>query len=299
MENLSDFYLKKFNWIPEEVTKNMGHFNVFPVLKFDASVKPKPLPYRRRDFYKIMLVWGDIDVYYADKVIPIKRPSLVFSNPQIPYKCERLENTEGGSYCIFNQTFFEGFGNLTQYSVFKPGENHVFELDEKQFEFVKTIYARMHEEIASEYVHKFDALRNLVFELLHVAMKMQPVDQYDRHPMNASQRISGMFLELLERQFPIDENFPKIQLKTPSEFATQLNVHVNHLNRSLKEATFKTTSQIIAERILQEAKVMIKQSKISIADVSYSLGFIEVTHFNNFFKKHVGISPLKYRNVGI
>lgn len=295
MDNLSDFYLQKFNWIPEEVTKNIGHFNVFPVVKYDPSTKLKPLPYRRRDYFKIMLIWGDIDVYYADKVVHVKKPSLVFSNPQIPYKCERLENVEGGFYCIFNRSFFENFGNILQYSVFQPSENHVFELADAQIDFVKNIYQRMFEEIESAYVHKFDVLRNLVFELLHVAMKMQPVDQYARHPMNASQRITGMFFELLERQFPIDENFPKILLRTASDFAFQLNVHVNHLNRSIKEVTQKTTTQLIAQRIVQESQIMLRQSKLTISDIAYALGFQEVTHFNNFFKKHVGASPMKFR----
>ncbi len=296
MENLKDFYLKKFNWIPEEVSKNIGHFNVFPVTRIEPSTKVKPIPYRRRDYYKIMLIWGDIDVYYADKVINIKKPSLVFSNPQIPYKCERLENAEGGAYCIFNHKFFENYGNLVQYSVFQPGENHIFELDAAREDFVKQIFQRMFQEIESEYVHKFDLLRNLVFELLHVGMKMQPADQYARHPMNAAERISGMFMELLERQFPIDENFPKICLRSPSEFAQNLNIHVNHLNRAIKETTHKTTSQVIAERLLQEARIMLKQTHQSNSDISYALGFQEVTHFNNFFKKHMGVSPRKFRD---
>ena len=294
MENLKDFYLKKFNWIPEEVSKNIGHFNVFDVQRVEPSAKVKPIPYRRRDYYKIMLIWGDIDVFYADKVINVKKPALVFSNPQIPYKCERLENAEGGSYCIFNQNFFENFGNLIQYSVFKPGENHVFELEDQQVDFVKQIYERMKVEIQSDYVHKFDLLRNLVFELLHVAMKMQPADQYANHSMSAAERISGMFLELLERQFPIDENFPKVCLRSPSEFAENLNVHVNHLNRAMKETTGKTTSEIIADRLLQEARIMLKHTNLSNSDIAFALGFQEVTHFNNFFKKHMGVSPRKF-----
>ncbi|HEX9152609.1 MAG TPA: hypothetical protein VF842_11030 [Flavobacterium sp.] len=31
--------------------------------------------------------------------------------------------------------------------------------------------------------------------------------------------------------------------------------------------------------------------------MAYALGFTEVTHFNNFFKKHVQLSPMKFRNV--
>jgi AraC family transcriptional regulator, transcriptional activator of pobA len=71
---------------------------------------------------------------------------------------------------------------------------------------------------------------------------------------------------------------------------------VNHLNRAVKETTEKTTSQLVAERFLQEAKIMLKHSNWSVSEVAYSLGFNEVSHFNNFFKKHVHLSPLKFRN---
>ncbi len=103
-------------------------------------------------------------------------------------------------------------------------------------------------------------------------------------------------MELLERQFPIDDNHQKINLRSASEFAGQLNVHVNHLNRAVKETTQKTTSRIIAERILQESKILLKHSNWGVAELAYALGFTEVTHFNNFFKKHVQLSPLKFRN---
>jgi AraC-like DNA-binding protein len=159
------------------------------------------------------------------------------------------------------------------------------------------IFERMLEEINSEYIHKYDVLRNLVFELLHFAMKIQPTANYNKQQINASKRISVLFLELLERQFPIDETHQRINLRSASEFAYQLNIHVNHLNRAIKETTQKTTSQVIAERILQESKILLKHSNWSVAEIAYSLGFTEVTHFNNFFKKNVQLSPLKFRNV--
>ncbi|MNY66738.1 HTH-type transcriptional activator RhaS [compost metagenome] len=72
---------------------------------------------------------------------------------------------------------------------------------------------------------------------------------------------------------------------------------MNHLNRAIKESTDKTTSQIIAERVMQEAKVLLKQTTWSVSEIAYALGFTEVTHFNNFFKKHLQLSPMKFRNV--
>jgi AraC-like DNA-binding protein len=243
-----------------------------------------------------MFVVGDIKMCYADKVVAIKKQALFFSNPHIPYKCENLDRIIEGEYCIFNTHFFHKFGDLGQYSVFQPSGTHVFELTDIQAEEARVIYEKMNAEIRSDYVHKYDVLRNLVFELLHFAMKMQPVSAHDKTHINASQRISTLFLELLERQFPIDESHPSINLRSASDFANQLNVHVNHLNRAVKETTLKTTTQLIADRILQEAKIMLKHSKWNISEIAYALGFIEVTHFNNFFKKHIQQSPVKFRN---
>ena len=297
IESIEEFYQRKFDWIPENIKNEIGHFNVFEHEPVEPG-KTKPLPYKRRDFYKIMLVVGDIDMSYADRVVSVKKQAVFFSNPQIPYKCENLERIKTGFFCIFNQHFFHKFGDLNQYSVFQSTGDHVFELTDEQVGQMSVIYKKMFEEIKSDYIHKYDVLRNLVFELLHFVMKMQPSTKFDKHRTNASQRISTMFLELLERQFPIDENHPSVNLRTASDFAGQLNVHVNHLNRAVKETTQKTTTQIIADRVLQESKIMLRHSNWNVAEIAYALGFTEVTHYNNFFKKHTEISPSKFRSGG-
>ena len=114
---------------------------------------------------------------------------------------------------------------------------------------------------------------------------------------SAAQRLTIQFLELLERQFPIDESQQIVKLRSASEFAEKLNVHVNHLNRAVKETAEKTTSEIIADRILQEAKILLRHSSWNVSEIAYSLGFTEPTHFNNFFKKHTKLSPMKFRVV--
>ncbi|HAL81539.1 MAG TPA: hypothetical protein DCO83_04320 [Mucilaginibacter sp.] len=71
----------------------------------------------------------------------------------------------------------------------------------------------------------------------------------------------------------------KIHLRSASDFPQQLNVHVNHLNRAVKENTQKTTTQIIASRFLQESKILLKHSSWSVSEIACALGFTEVTHF--------------------
>ena len=58
---------------------------------------------------------------------------------------------------------------------------------------MESVFQKMFEEIKSDYVHKYDVIRNLVFELLHFAMKIQPETKFDKQQINASQRISTLF----------------------------------------------------------------------------------------------------------
>lgn len=181
--------------------------------------------------------------------------------------------------------------------MFQPGGSHVFELTDEQVETIREKYDRIDEEIESDYIHKYNVLRNIVFELIHYAMKMQPTSNIENQEINASRRITMLFQELLERQFPIDKSHQTVKLRTPFEFAEHLNVHVNHLNWALKEITGKTTSEHISERILKESRILLKQSQWNISEIGYALGFSEAIHFSNFFKKHAEISHSQFRNV--
>ncbi len=120
------------------------------------------------------------------------------------------------------------------------------------------------------------------------------VNKIKSKPIKASQQITRDFLALLEKQFPIESRHP-IQIRKASQFASHLNIHVNHLNRAIRETLNKTTTQVISEHILQEAKILLRNSNSSIADIGFALGFTEPTHFNNFFRKHARISPTKHR----
>jgi AraC family transcriptional regulator, transcriptional activator of pobA len=296
LETIEDFYKETIGWMPDSLRKHIGHFNVFKSDPYVGS-SPKPAPYRRRDYYKIALFYGQSEINFADKVLKIEKQALLFANPQIPYSNYNLAGITSGFFCVFNQEFFHHYGNLNDYPVYQPTGSHAFELTDEQAARAESIYMRMFEELNSDYVYKYDILRSLVLELIHLALKMLPAAAAKpKHEHNASERIASLFIELLERQYPIDEAHQKVQLRTASDFARQLNIHVNHLNRALKEVTDKTTSQIIAERNLQEAKILLKQSSWSVSEIAYALGFLEVAHFNAFFKKHSAMTPLSFRN---
>ena len=293
-EQLEEFYKKKQGWTPDDFNQQMGHFNVFLLDPYEYD-ENAPHPYARRDFYKIMLVNGGGKVYYADSTFEVEQQALSFSNPLIPYNWTNRDQIDSCIYCIFNKEFFQRYGNIDEYPVFHPQGNHIFEISKAQADQVKAIFEKMFVEIKSNYTYKFDLLRNLAFELIHLAMKMESQPQITKQENTAALRIKNIFLELLERQFPIDESHGKINFRTASEFAKQLNIHVNHLNKALKESTGKTTSQIIADRIFKESKILLKKTDLNISQVAYALGFTESAHFNSFFKKYSQLTPSQFQ----
>ena len=296
-ETLEEFYQYKFNWLPENLKQDIGHFNVFSMAKHFGP-DAVPVKYSRRDFYKIALIKGKNIYHYAEKSLEVDGSALMFFNPQVPYTWESGCSDGSGYFCIFKEGFFQERmrGSMSDLPMFAIGAKPSYLLDEKQDEHVSGIFQKMMEEIESDYPFKYDLIRNYVTELIHYAMKIQPTESLFQHP-NANSRITSIFTELLERQFPIESTSQRFTLRSANDFAQQLSVHVNHLNRAIRETTGKTTTAHIAERIANEAKALLRHTNWNISEISYSLGFEEPAHFNNFFKKQTSQTPSSFRIV--
>lgn len=127
-----------------------------------------------------------------------------------------------------------------------------------QVNTLTAVYDRIFEEIRYNYVHKYNVLRNLVFELLRIAFPMQPTTKLGKHPGNGFKKIATIFLELSGRQFPVDENHKIVSLRSAFGFASQLNIDVNHLNKAVKAIAEKTTLQNYCQTHFTESKNFIE-----------------------------------------
>nr|WP_315223827.1 helix-turn-helix domain-containing protein [uncultured Flavobacterium sp.] len=267
----------------------------FKVYKISDDVSKIP-SYNRRDFYKICINTSQSLIHYADRGIEVDGTILFFGNPHIPYSWEAISPYEGYA-CVFTEEFLkvnDRSESLHQSPLFKIGGTPIFNLSPDQKAFIDTLFEKMIAEQETDYVFKDDLLRNYINLILHESMKMQPSENFFKHK-NASARITSLFLELLERQFPIEAKDSPLMLKTPQDYAQSLAVHVNHLNRSVKEITGKSTTAHISERIIGEAKALLQHTNWSIADIGYSLGFEYPSYFNNYFKRLTGTVPKSLR----
>ncbi len=280
-------------------TSDLGHFNVFDINKFYFGANKKTeMTYNRRLYYKISLIKGKNLVEYAGKSVLIEQQGILFASPKIPYRYSPLNKKQSGFFCVFTKEFLSKTKlgkSIEDWPIYQPHSDFVYQLNDEQYNSIELIFKKMDAELTSDYAFKYDLLCNYVLELIHTGQKLQPMASV-ASATNASTRISSLFIELLERQFPIDSGAQTIQLKRPIDFAATLAVHINHLNKVLKETIGKSTTEIINGRVAAEAKMLLKQTQWNISEIAFSLGFDEVSHFSNFFKKHSGESPLKFRN---
>ncbi|WP_461115352.1 helix-turn-helix domain-containing protein [Spirosoma jeollabukense] len=268
-------------------------FNVFEI-ECDSSATRI---YSRKDFYKICLTTGQSIIHYADRSFEHNDTVLFFGNPHVPYSWETISTTYVGYTCLFSEDFLklsDRSESLQNSPLFKLSGTPIFMISQQQREFLNTIFQKMIEEQQTNYSYKDDLMRNYIHLIIHEALKLEPSQHFDQHK-NAASRLAAVFLELLERQFPIETIARPLQLTTAQDYARSLNVHVNYLNRAVNEVTGKSTTAHIAERVLGEAKALLQHTDWNISDIAYALGFDYPSYFNNFFKKFTGTNPRNFR----
>jgi AraC family transcriptional regulator, transcriptional activator of pobA len=287
MENKSVRSVSEFN----NELKLKG-FNAFQIESDGNATKV----YSRKDFYKICLTTGKSKIHYADKSFDAEGTVLFFGNPHIPYSWETVSTSYIGYTCLFSEEFLKSDRSESlQYSpLFKIGGTPILKITEEQREFLNVLFKKMIAEQQTDYAHKDDLIRNYIHLIIHEALKLQPSENYDQHK-NASSRITAVFLELLERQFPIETTEKPLELKAAKDYSDALSLHVNYLNRAVKSITGKSTTTLITERIISEAKALLQHTDWNVSEIAYALGFESPSYFNNFFKKNTGTNPKKIR----
>lgn len=281
--------------VPESITKDLKlkGFKIHAL----PEVADLSVSHGRRDFYKMGLITGNMTIHYGDKLLEIRDTALFFVNPNIPHSIVRNSKKRKGYACLFTEAFIAGRERteiLQNSPLFRSDGTPVIQLDKEQAVFMTGLFQKMLAVHGSNYHHKDELLKNCITLIIHEALRIQPPQNGPQHK-NAATRIAWSFMELLERQFPIDNIEQRLGLRTAHDFAGALSVHTNYLNRSVKDVTGKPTSIHIAERITAEAKALLLYTDWSVADIAYGLGFEYPTYFNNYFKRVTGVTPQSLR----
>src|ERR1017187_3625986 len=160
----------------------------------------------RRDFYKIVLVTGDMTICYGDQTVEINDTFLFFANPHLPHSVVHHSMGKKGYACLFTEAFIAGRERrkiLQKSPLFRPDGIPIIPLNSQQAKFMAGLFQKMLSVHSGDYDYKDELLRSCIEVIIHEALRIQPT-QIGLKQKNAATRITYLFLELLESQFPIE-----------------------------------------------------------------------------------------------
>ncbi|MBR1625866.1 MAG: helix-turn-helix domain-containing protein [Bacteroidales bacterium] len=99
--------------------------------------------------------------------------------------------------------------------------------------------------------------------------------------------ITKQFFNLVEKNFTSNRNI--------DFYVGQLGVSENRLANEVKSACNLTLKKYIDNRLLLEAKRLLKYSTLSAKEIAFELGFDDTSNFSNWFKKQTGKTPMQFR----
>jgi AraC-like DNA-binding protein len=157
------------------------------------------------------------------------------------------------------------------------------------------LYLQIYKEYRQDSTYKKKIIANLFVVLL---LKIKEYFWQDYNPIyegNRSSQIVKSFKKDLESHYRELVSGKVEKVFRAHDYAALQSLHPSYLNNVIKTKTGKSITTWITEKTIAEARSLLQQSSLSIKEIAYLLGFVESTHFSNYFKKHTDASPADYR----
>ena len=165
-----------------------------------------------------------------------------------------------------------------------------FQVDETLEGTLDKVIEQIKAEIQRPGLAQYELLISLMKIFLISASRTKAQQQPDSIPSTTGAKEPVILQNLKEA---IEKDFRSKH--TPQDYAIQLNISPNALAKITKAHFNKTLTNLIAERIIIEAKRELYLTNKSVKEVAYELGYDDEYYFSRFFKKNVNISPQTYR----
>lgn len=197
-----------------------------------------------------------------------------------------------GYYLFFKPDFLEPLLSSLQLGIEFPyldySGQQVFSVGIEYQKEIENLLQQINNELQNNNTGRETAIKMYLYLLLLAAKR--GYEQQIQATVNTDpvSQLVSKFHKLVGHHF--------LHLRLVSDYANLLHVTPNHLNRVIKNATQKTASEAIDEMLIQEAKVLLKSTTLSAAEIAYKLDFSNPSSFSHFFKKVTGQTPLNYRN---
>ncbi len=277
----------------------------FDVRTFEENMKTvkHKMPPFKHEFYAIALKLSGGGFTKTGNFSTESLSATVFFNS--PYQIIQWDIAPdwNGYYIIFSEEFYQLGPSKSRISADFPFllvDNTIpIELSDNEAKpFISTFQDILTEHQKNDRVSKTICSLNMQILLHKVARLYQekvPSQQHTHTHRNNDLALVSRFKTLVETSFYPDQNFENSEPHKVQFYAEQLHLHPNHLNAVVKRIASQSASEIIYKHMVALAKSKLRQTNKSVKEIAFDLYYNYPNHFANFFKKHVGCSPGKFR----
>lgn len=193
-----------------------------------------------------------------------------------------------GFYChfdmeIFNRKFIKQ-EVFADFSFLEFTGNPIVTIDGDTKAHVLSILSRLEFEYNNNTKINTDIIS---INLLALFLEVRQFAKQEKITENAAFRITQQYKSKLARYI--------YEKNSVTEYAGMLNVSPNHLNKCVKAATGKSAQDLLSEMVLLEAKVLLKQSTLTVNEIAWKIGKEDPSDFIRFFKSKTNLTPTEYR----
>ena len=196
-----------------------------------------------------------------------------------------IEKETIGYQLMISRDWFESFLPSLRFSASYYRNHPVINLSQEAFEIFRYEFQAIQKEISGENV--FWELIQKRSELIGLLVSKSVEGAFKDFERYHSNPIISKFLQLIDEHFKTE--------RSVSFYADKLNISANYLNIVCKKNLNASASSLVQDRILLEAKRLLKVSEMSVKDIVYDLGFYDHASFSKFFKAQTGMTPSQFK----
>lgn len=244
----------------------------------------KTEPHKHNSYFEIIYLSKGSGVHFIDyQHYPIHPPVVFFVRKEQVHNWEITRQPEG-YVLILKKTFLERSLDHELKKLIARASS-LSSLSVSQDKSINEIFKLLTAEYQSDTEINFTVMEGLLKALLAKILEaVQPhAAQYRFKP-----DLFESFRELLYQHTEIKNKV--------SYYARLLNTTPQNLNAACRKAVNQSSAEILAERIIAEAKRLLYYTDNTISEISLMLEFNDASHFGKYFKRHTGLTPKLFRN---
>ena len=248
----------------------------------------------RKKFFTIVLVTaGLIKEKIGFNGYEFGQNTLYFVPENQLHTIEHWSRDVKGFHCIFDVDYFllclKNQVKVNDFAFFQPDGNISLTLSEAEV----VIFTALFRKIKYEYCSRRNKSDDLMVRLYLNIFLLEAERLHVKHSEIARSDVPRRELLVANFRKLVSKSYK--EKRQVSDYAALLYVSPHYLNDTVKEFTGSAASDFIHDSLISEAKSLLVQTELSVAQVARELNYSDQSYFCRFFKSKVGISAKKYR----